>query len=228
MQNNNAKNLIIDCDGVLYPLKELSTADIVNAMKAVYRDEVGLSGDEQKFVSEKTIREGHLGMFNYIKEICYFKKYDFDKFCASVAERIDYSGINRNKKLWQALYNTAKNHNINIFTNNSRPHLEKVLNRVFEKSIADLEASGIKIYDIKATEKDGYFYPKQHEKGFSMFMSKLNISSSESILFDDAPRNIEKAKEAGMQGVLITEENTLLKELNKINGNIVRKSRAYE
>ena len=167
-------------------------------------------------------------MFNYIKEICLCKNYDFDKFCTGIAEKIDYTGINKNPKLWQTLQKTAKKHNVSIFTNNSRPHLEKVLNRVFSKSIADLENCGIKSYDIKATEKDGYFYPKQHEKGFSLFMQNLNLTASETILFDDAPRNIEKAREAGMHAVLITQQNSLLKELNKINSTLVKTPKTYE
>ena len=208
---------MLDCDGVLYPLSELATKDIVGAMKYVYRNEVGLTPDEQKFVSEKTIAEQHLGMFNYIKEICNFKQYDFDEFCASVVEKTDYSGIKQNKNLWQTLMAASSKYNVSIFTNNSRPHLEKVLNCVFAKGIADLEKNGISVYDIKSTEKNGYFFPKQTENGFKFFLKRMNLQAEKTILFDDAPINIERAISAGMKAILVTPENSLQKELHKLS-----------
>ena len=51
------KNILLDCDGVLYPLEELSTKEIVETMKHVYRNNVGLAPDEQRAISEKTIKE---------------------------------------------------------------------------------------------------------------------------------------------------------------------------
>ena len=73
------KNILLDCDGVLYPLEELSTKEIVETMKHVYRNDVGLAPDEQRAISEKTIKENHLGMFNYIMEffIIIYKITDF-------------------------------------------------------------------------------------------------------------------------------------------------------
>lgn len=222
------KNILLDCDGVLYPLNELATKDIVDAMKFVYRNEVGLTPEEQKFVSEKTITENHLGMFNYINEICRYKHYSFDEFCASVADKTDYGNINSNKNLWTSLQNATAKYNVSIFTNNSRPHLEKVLNRVFAIGVSDLEKSGISVYDIKATEKDGYFLPKQDKNGFSSFLKKLNLNANETLLFDDAPINIKRAHEAGMHAILITPENPLSKELNKLTGKVIRSGKTYE
>ena len=228
MRESSIKNIVLDCDGVLYPLSELSTREIVAAMKYVYRFEVGLKPEEQKYVSEKTSVEGHQGMFNYIKEICRYKNYDFDAFCQSVVDNIDYSKIRENKPLWNALQSLNNKYSISIFTNNSRPHLNAVLQRVFNKTLEEVEQTGIKTYDIKATEYEGYFYPKQHEKGFNLFLEKLGLKTEETLLFDDACINIEKAKLAGMQAVLISEEQPLLKEFNKYNLQIPKKGKFYE
>lgn len=221
------KNIVLDCDGVLYPLSELPTKKIVDAMKYVYRNDVKLSGEEQKFISEKTIAEHHLGMFNYIKEICKYKNYDFDEFCARVVENTDYSGVKRNKALKDTLKNLNGRYNIVIFSNNSRSHLNAICRQVFDTDIVEMETNGIKICDIKSTEYGGYFYPKQHDKGFSLFLNRMRLKSDETILFDDAPINITKAKEAGMRAKLISAENTLLKELQEYILPSARKGKSY-
>ena len=210
------KNILLDCDGVLYPLEELSTKEIVETMKQVYRNDVGLAPDEQRAISEKTIKENHLGMFNYIMEICRYKNYDFDEFCEHMVEKINYDSIKPNPVLWNTLQNMSDRYNIGVLTNNCRAHLDKVFQRVFGKDIALVEKSGIKAYDIKFMEHGGYFRPKQDEIGLVMFLKKQGFKREETILFDDTPHNIEKAKDVGMKAVLISKENTLLKELNKL------------
>ena len=228
MQTEKIKNIVIDCDGVLYPTSALSVKEIVAAAKSVYREELGITGEEQQFISAKTIEEKHLGLFNYIKEMCNYKNYDFTEFCNHIVERTNFSRIQSDKNLWRALVGAAGQYNVSVFTNNSRPHLEKVLEKVFDKSCADLKKYGIKAYDISTTEHNGYFYPKQHERGFEFFLKRTGMNAGGTLLFDDAPVNIEKALETGMQGILITPENTLIKELNKLNTNKFEKTKTYE
>ena len=115
--------LVIDCDGVLYPLSELSTREIVSAMKDVYRNQAHISGDIQVAASDKTIREGHLGMFNYIKEMCNQSGYDFKLFCRQLADKIDYSRIKPNPLLLKMLQKKAQEQKVEIFSNNSAEHL---------------------------------------------------------------------------------------------------------
>lgn len=222
------ENILLDCDGVLYPLSELPTREIVEAMKFVYREYVGLKPDEQKFVSEKTISEKHLGMFNYIKEICAYKKYDFETYCRQLAEHVNYSHICENKHLWNVLQNLKNNYNIGILSNNSRPHLDAVFKQVFHKDIGEVEQAGIKAFDITSTEFNGHFYPKQHEKGLALFLQKQNMKADETVLFDDAPVNIEKAKEIGMRAGLVSAENSVLSQLQKLKPLNIITGKTYE
>lgn len=226
--NKLIKNILLDCDGVLYPLNELSTKEIVEAMKQIYRNNVGLTPQEQQFVSEKTISENHLGMFNYINEICRYKNYDFDKFCKDMANIIDYGKIAENKELWSSLQKASEQYNVGVLTNNSRAHLDKVFQQVFSKNVDQVEENGIKAYDIKFMEHGGYFRPKQDTLGLTMFLQKQGFKPQETILFDDTLRNIQKAKEAGMKAVLISQENSLIKELNKLSIKNSRISKIYE
>ena len=207
------KTLIVDCDGVLYPIADLPTQNIIDAVKDIYRNEVKISGEEQAKISAKTIKENHLGIFNYIREICNYSNYDFGKFCRQLAEKIDYSNIKEDKKLWNKFQQVLPYAEIVIFTNNSREHVDMITRQLFHKSSEETEKSGVRIYDITATQVGGYFYPKQAPQAFSMFLAKIGANAENCILYDDAPRNLSMARQAGIKGVLINQDNTLLQNL---------------
>lgn len=208
----NRQTLLFDCDGVLYPLSQLPTQDIVAAMKETYRQDLGLSGAEQQKISAETRQTNRLGMFNYIKAMCEYKKYNFEQFCAQMAERINYSNIGYNRGLTQMIFQASKHYNVGILTNNCRAHLAKVFEHAFGKSLEETEANGVKIFDITATEENGVFWRKQPE-GLALICRRNGYQPAQTTLFDDAPANIESAHQIGMQGVLINEQMSLQKAL---------------
>lgn len=204
------KNIIMDCDGVLYPLSELPTLRIISAAKETYREDLGITGEEQAGISEQTIHDGRLGLFNYIKALCEYKNFNFNKFCDNMAERIDYGNIRPNMSLWKKLQSLSNQYNLAILSNNSRPHIEKVTQRLFSKSISEMEDAGIKIFDITSLKGfDGWFRPKREPCSLNIFLKNNGYNPSESILFDDTMQNITAAHRAGMRATLITENNTL-------------------
>lgn len=223
------QNILLDCDGVLYPLSELSTADIVNAAKQTYRNDLGLTGIEQSIISKQTIDDGHLGLFNYIKAICEYKNYDFDLFCTNMAERIDYTHIASNKVLWHKLQNLTSQYNIAIASNNSRVHIGKVTERLFDKNAEDMEKSGIKIFDITdMRNKEGWFMPKRVPNALKLLAMQNDYEPSETILFDDTGENIRTARKIGMHATLITPQNTLENNLQTFIRLPLEKGRIYE
>lgn len=223
------QNILLDCDGVLYPLSELSTADIVNAAKQTYRDDLGLSGIEQSMISKQTIDDGHLGLFNYIKAICEYKNCNFDTFCTNMAERIDYSHIIPNKALWYKLHTLSAQYNIAIASNNSRVHISKVIEHLFGKNADDIEQSGIRIFDITAMRnKEGWFTPKRVPNCLKLLALRNKFEPSETILFDDTGENIKAARKIGMHATLITSQNTLENNLQPFIRKPLGKSRIYE
>ncbi len=207
---------IIDCDGVLYPESELALRKIVDAMKKIYRENIGLSGEQQRKISEESINKKHLGVFNYIKDICDATGYDFKKYCQEMAAEIDYNSIEYNAKLKDVLLKTAKQNKVVIFSNNSFEHIDKVLQKVFKQSAASLQQENIEVYDIAQTKRDGYFHPKQSEHGFEYFLEKHRLSGEDCLLFDDAQTNLSVAKRLGIKGYLVTPENSLEKLLTKL------------
>ena len=222
------KNLIFDCDGVLYPISALTTKDIIDAMKKVYREDLDVSGDEQNEISQATVADNHRGLFNYILEICRYKDFSFDRFCEKMADNIDYGRIMPNQALWHNLQKVAINYNVAILSNNSRPHVDKVMKRLFGKSISEIEQCGIKVFDISSSLHNGHFHPKQSDDGLSIFCKRANIIAHESLLFDDVPLNIEMAQKIGMHGTLINNENPLSKALKPFLRNITIRAKNYE
>lgn len=222
------KNLIFDCDGVLYPLEALSTREIVTAMKSVYRGELKLSGAQQQEISQKTLNEGHLGMFNYIKEMCRFSGYDFDTFCRKMSDRINYGQIKQNNGLWNTLQILKQDHNLVIWSNNSRVHLDNVFHRLFNKDIMQITEQKIQVLDIKATQHRGYFYPKQSKEGMAVFLHRTGFKAEDCVLFDDTPANLAMARQYGVEGVLVSKDNPLQQCLKPYMPNMSSQGKMYE
>lgn len=222
------KNLIFDCDGVLYPISALPTKEIIDAMKKVYREDLEISGNEQNEISQATIADNHRGLFNYILEICRYKNYSFDRFCEKMTANIDYSRIQPNKQLWNGLQNMTQKYNVAILSNNSRPHLAQIANRLFNRSLSEIEQNNIKIFDITASLHNGYFHPKQSEDGLSLFCRRSQIQPQETVLFDDVLLNIESAQKIGMKGTLVSAENPLSQAITPFLTLTQTKGKTYE
>ena len=221
------KTLIIDCDGVLYPCSVFPLGEFVSAMKKTYREDLDVDGQTQARVSAETIQENKLGMFNYIKAMCEETGYNFDKFFHKMQEKLDYTPIRRDDTLFNALVAQAKQNNVVILTNNHMSHLDKVLQYRFGKNIYDLQKNGIKCFDIKSTEKNGVFYPKQDPEGLVMFTDRLGVLPQDCILVDDTQRNLVAAEKIGMKTVLITEDYTLKQYLTEVNARKIKTNTYY-
>lgn len=221
------KTLIIDCDGVIYPFEVFPLGEFVTAMKRTYREDLNVDGHTQARVSAETLEKNRLGMFNYIRAMCDETGYDFDKFFHKMQEKLDYTKITKDEALFKALVMQAKQNNVVILTNNHKSHLDMVLQHRFGKNIYDLQKAGIKCFDIKSTEKDGVFYPKQDPEGLVMFTDRLGVLPQDCILIDDTQRNIEAAQRIGMKTVLITENYTLKHYLTEMNSRKVKTKTYY-
>lgn len=211
--------LILDCDGVLYPISQISLAEFVDAMKQTYREELKIDGKTQTLISEQTIAKNRLGMFNYIKAMCDYADYNFDEFCLKMQSRVDYDKITPDHGLYNQLLGTAKDKQVVILTNNHITHLDKVLQRRFGKSLFEVEADGIDCYDIKTMERNGVFYPKQNPQALKNFAAKINQLPENCTLVDDTEKNLISAKQAGMKAVLINEKFTLRQYLQQVQNN---------
>ena len=207
------KTLILDCDGVLYPTSQLSLRDFVSAMKRTAKA-WGISDEEYNTASQASLSKNAKGMFNFVLEMTKGDMARFDRFCADMFDRVDYTKITRDDVLKQRLKDARKTNDVVILTNNHQAHLEKVLNARFGESC---ETVGVPCFDIRSTEKDGMFHPKQSEEGLLIFCEKIGKKPNECVLVDDTPVNISAARKIGMGGCLISEKMTLSNYLEAVS-----------
>ncbi len=218
------KTLILDCDGVLYPTTQISLRDFVSAMKRT-AEARGVSAEEYNRASEASLAKNAKGMFNFILEMAHGDKKEFDAFCTEMFGRVDYTKITRDDVLKKRLLEARKTNDVVILTNNHSAHLEKVLNARFGETS---ETMGIPCYDIRSTERDGMFHPKQSDSGLAIFAERIGKKPAECVLVDDTPANIKAAKSIGMGGYLITEKNTLSGYLASLSAPRVEKNAGRE
>lgn len=205
---NNKETFIIDCDGVLYDDSCIGVVEFVKAIKKT-ASEFSISDDDYAKISEQT-KANSSGLFNFVYALCDYDEARFDTYAQRVADNTDYSKIERNDELLKLLKQTQKHHDIVILTNNTKPHLEKVIDKRFGCTIEDF---GIECYDIKSLKKGDKFYPKQTEIGLKLFTQILGKHPSECTLVDDTKRNLDVAQQIGMGAEHITENNSLQKFL---------------
>ena len=215
------KTLILDCDGVLYPTTQISLRDFVRALKETAKAR-HISDEEYKRASEASLNKKAQGMFNFILELSQGDAGRFDDFCQDMFGRVDYSKITHDDVLKKRLKEVRKTHDVVILTNNHMAHLDKVLEARFGETS---ETLGIPCFDIRSTEKDGRFHPKQSDLGLSLFAQKIGKKPSECILVDDAPVNIAAAAKIGMGGKLISDKNTLSDYLGALSA--VRPAKSF-
>ena len=73
-----------------------------------------------------------------------------------------------------------------------------------------------KIFDYIFDIKESNFIPKPNIKSYQKFIKKMNIDPQVSVMFEDIGRNLEPAKNIGMQTVLILRKITNKAKNSKI------------
>lgn len=208
------KTLVLDCDGVIYPITDIPNAVFIKAFKdAVYS--LGISEAQYQEASNRSKARKALGLFNFAREICQDFGVNFECLCDNFVDRLDYSRLSADNELLSLIYEAQKKYNLAIYTNNHIKHLDKVLNAKFCKNSKNI---GFICFDITSTFFNNIFHPKKSDLGLLMVAEKLGQEPKNCILIDDAEINCEKARSIGMDAVLITENYTLkdcLKDLLK-------------
>lgn len=199
------KTLVLDCDGVLYPLSAIPNAEFVQAFKDTIFS-LGISEEQYKEASNRTKAKKALGLFNFAREICQDFSISFDAFCDGFVANLNYANITRDDELFELLREVQKYYNLAIYTNNHVKHLNKILEAKFCKNTANI---GFVCYDITSTYFNNIFHPKKSDLGLRMVAEKLGQEPENCILVDDAEINCAKALSIGMEAVLITEDFTL-------------------
>ena len=179
-QLKNIKNILFDCDGVLY-----------NDLKAVFGQ---VSKRMTNYISKKLNLD-----IKKAKELQtnYFHKYNTslnglmihhdippEDFLKDV-HNIDLTFMKKDLFLREVL--GSLNLKKFIFTNGSKEHVENIIKHL---GIDDLFDG---IFDIV----DAGYYPKPEAKAFDLMINKFNIDPKETLYIEDIAKNLSIAKNRG-------------------------------
>lgn len=205
------KTLLIDCDGVLYPTEVLPLKEFVCAIQKTSA-EFGISKERYVCLGAKTREEGAKGVYNFMQYLAKDTQHSLGEFKEQMLAKLDYSRITYNPQLKEEMEKITKYYDVAIVSNNMRPHIYKVYSQVFQTTP---ESMNISVIGIEDTQKDGVFHPKQTKEGIRIICSHLGKEYKDCTLIDDTQRNLDVAKEEGLQTVLITSERSLTQVLRE-------------
>ena len=184
------KNILFDCDGVLYQDLEAVFGQVSKRMTQYISKKLKIDLKEAKelqtnyFHKYNTSLNGLMIHHDILPEE--FLKYVHD---------IDLSFMKKDLALREELekLNVKKF----VFTNGSREHVKNITTHL---GIDDLFDG---IFDIV----DAEFHPKPEAKAFDLMVEKFNINPNETLYIEDIAKNLSIAKERGSTTVwLINDE----------------------
>ena len=200
MYLNKIKNWVFDLDNTLYSPEIEIFSQIDKRMTEFIKSKLNTSNEKAFEIQKKYFLEYGTTLAGLMKE----EDVNPDEFLEYVHD-INLEILKPNEELNKIIKELPGKKF--IYTNGSKKHAENVLNKLKMQKIFD------HIFDIKESN----FIPKPNIKSYQKFIKKMNIDPQVSVMFEDIGRNLEPAKNIGMQTVLI-----LRKITNKIKNSKIK------
>lgn len=191
----NIQAVFVDCDGVLYDVNLLTYEEIVASARQA-GTALGLKWDDFDKVRAGLKERHYHGFYNTVLKLCQAQGISFNALAQKMVGILDYSRIKPDKELLPLLQKVALNKKLYIFTNNTRAHLEKVFNQLFNCSVQD---SGLAAITAESTLENGYFYPKRMDGVLTKWCQKIGVPPQNTLMLDDTNTVIEAAQKEGLQ-----------------------------
>jgi len=207
---DNKKLIIIDCDGVLYPVSEL---DVNTVSKAIFysacRDfNILTNAFDFEEISEQP------NYYTFIDNLARQYGIKTDVFMSKMMEYIDYSGIKPdNNGVLQKIKDLSDKYKFCVCSNNHLTHINNVLKAKFNIYADQMPCE---IFDTQYANIDGVFYAKQSYVFISKLEKHFGINAKNFLWIDDTPNVIDTVKSVGCDGILVTNENRLIDILNTL------------
>tara|TARA_B100002052_G_C15813697_1_gene567138 strand:- start:657 stop:1328 length:672 start_codon:yes stop_codon:yes gene_type:complete len=196
---SNIKNILFDCDGVLYEELEPVFGQVSKRMTKYISNKLNIDLNKAKELQTKYFHKYNTSLNGLMIHHKVNPK-DFLKY----VHDIDLSCLTRNK----ILRNELSNLNLKkyVFTNGSREHVENIIQHLGIEDLFD------DIFDIV----DAEYFPKPDPKNYDLMLKKFQIDPKETLYIEDIAKNLSIAKKLGTTTVwLINEEQWGKKDSEK-------------
>ena len=196
---NNIKNILFDCDGVLYEDLEAVFGQVSKRMTNYISNKLNI--DLKK---AKELQTNYFHKYNTsLNGLMIHHEIDPKEFLKYVHD-IDLSCLKKNDNLRNELINL--NLKKYVFTNGSREHAENIIRHLGIEDLFD------DIFDIV----DAEYFPKPDPKNYDLMLKKFHIDPKETLYIEDIAKNLSIAKKLGTTTVwLINEEQWGKKDSDK-------------
>ena len=176
----NIKNILFDCDGVLYQDLEAVFGQVSKKMTKYISNKLGMD-----LTKAKELQTNYFHKYNTsLNGLMIHHDIPPEEFLKYVHD-IDLSFMKKDLVLRNELekLNTKKF----VFTNGSKEHVKNITEHLGIDDLFD------DIFDIV----DAKFHPKPEAKAFDLMIKKFNINPKETIYIEDIAKNLSIAKERG-------------------------------
>ena len=195
----NIKNILFDCDGVLYQDLEAVFGQVSKRMTNYISKKLNLDIKKAKDLQTNYFHKYNTSL-NGLMIHHDIEPKDFLKY----VHNIDLAFMNKDLALREELINL--NLKKFVFTNGSKEHVENIIKHL------GIEDQFNGIFDIV----DAEFHPKPEAKAFDLMIKKFKIDPKETIYIEDIAKNLSIAKLRGSATVwLINDEYWGKKESDK-------------
>ena len=195
----NIKNILFDCDGVLYQDLEAVFGQVSKKMTEYISSKLNVD-----LIKAKELQTNYFHKYNTsLNGLMIHHDIPPEEFLKYVHD-IDLSFMKKDKLLREEL--EKLNIKKFIFTNGSKEHVKNITEHLGVEDLFD------GIFDIV----DAEFHPKPEAKAFDLMVKKFNIEPKETIYIEDIAKNLSIAKARGSTTVwLINDEYWGKKESDK-------------
>ena len=186
----NIKNILFDCDGVLYNDLEAVFGQVSKRMTKYISNKLNID-----LIKAKELQTNYFHKYNTsLNGLMIHHDIPPEEFLKYVHD-IDLSFMKKDLVLREEL--EKLNIKKFVFTNGSKEHVKNITNHLGINDLFD------GIFDIV----DAKFHPKPEAKAFDLMTKKFNINPKETLYIEDIAKNLSIAKERGSTTVwLINDE----------------------